>query len=38
MLPAFLAANPKVRVVLDVENHFIDMPVEPVDLVIRSEH
>ncbi len=35
MLPAFLAANPKVRVVLDVENHFIDMPVEPVDLVIR---
>ncbi len=35
MLPAFLAANPEVRVVLDVENRFIDMPVEPVDLVIR---
>lgn len=35
MLPKFLAGNPEVRVVLDVENRFIDMPVEPVDLVIR---
>ena len=35
MLPSFLAAYPEVRVVLAVENRFIDMPVEPVDLVIR---
>lgn len=35
MLPAFLADYPEVRVVLDVENRVIDMPVEPVDLVIR---
>ena len=35
MLPAFLASHPEVRVVLDVENRVIDMPVEPADLVIR---
>jgi DNA-binding transcriptional LysR family regulator len=35
MLPAFLACYPEVRVVLDVENRVIDMPVEPADLVIR---
>ena len=35
MLPSFLAAYPEVRVVLDVENRLIDMPVEPADLVIR---
>ena len=35
MLPSFLAAYPQVRVVLDVENRIIDMPVEPADLVIR---
>ena len=35
MLPSFLAAYPEVRVVLDVENRIIDMPVEPADVVIR---
>lgn len=35
MVPSFLARNPEVRVVLDVENRIIDMPVEPADLVIR---
>ena len=35
MLPAFMAAFPQVRVVLAVENRFVDMPAEPVDLVIR---
>ncbi len=35
MLPSFLASYPDVRVVLDVENRRIDMPVEPADLVIR---
>ena len=35
MLPAFLARFSQVRVVLDVENRRIDMPVEPADLVIR---
>ncbi len=35
MLPSFLASFPEVRVVLDVENRVIDMPVEPADLVIR---
>lgn len=35
MLPAFLADHPEVRVVLDVENRVIDMPVEPADLAIR---
>lgn len=35
MLPAFLAVHPEVRVVLDVENRVIDMPVEPADLAIR---
>ena len=36
MLPSFLAKYPQVRVVLDVENRVIDMPVEPADLVIPS--
>ncbi len=35
MLPAFLAEHPEVRVVLDVENRVVAMPVEAVDLVIR---
>ena len=35
MLPSFLASNPEVRVVLEVENRIIDMPLEPADLVIR---
>lgn len=35
MLPGFIAAFPQVRVVLVVENRFIDMPAEPIDLVIR---
>lgn len=35
MLPAFMASYPQVRVVLAVENRFIDMPAEPVDLMIR---
>ncbi len=35
MLPSFLASYPEIRVVLDVENRVIDMPVEPADLVIR---
>lgn len=35
MLPAFVAAFSQVRVVLVVENRFIDMPAEPIDLVIR---
>ena len=35
MLPAFMASFPQVRVVLAVENRFVDMPGEPVDLVIR---
>ncbi len=35
MLPSFLASYPEVRVVLDVENRVIDMPVESADLVIR---
>lgn len=35
MLPAFMATYRQVRVVLAVENRFIDMPVEPADLVIR---
>ncbi len=35
MLPAFMARYPDVRVVLDVENRIIDMPVEAADLVIR---
>jgi DNA-binding transcriptional LysR family regulator len=35
MLPSFFASYPEVRVVLDVENRIIDMPVEPADLVIR---
>jgi DNA-binding transcriptional LysR family regulator len=35
MLPSFLARYPEVRVVLDVENRVIDMPVEAADLVIR---
>jgi DNA-binding transcriptional LysR family regulator len=35
MLPSFMAAYPQVRVILAVENRFIDMPAEPVELVIR---
>lgn len=35
MLPAFMASYPQVRVVLAVENRFIDMPAEPADLMIR---
>jgi DNA-binding transcriptional LysR family regulator len=35
MLPSFLASYPEVRVVLDVENRVIDMPLEEADLVIR---
>jgi DNA-binding transcriptional LysR family regulator len=35
MLPAFMAAYPQVRVVLAVENRFVDMPADPVDLAIR---
>ena len=35
MLPAFMAAFPQIRVVLAVENRFIDMPAEPADLAIR---
>ena len=36
MLPSFLASYPQVRVVLDVENRVIDMPLEAADLVIRA--
>lgn len=36
MLPAFMARYPQVRVVLTVENRFIDMPAEPADLLIRA--
>jgi DNA-binding transcriptional LysR family regulator len=35
MLPAFLASYPEIRIVLDVENRIIDLPVEAADLVIR---
>ena len=35
MLPAFMARYPQVRVMLTVENRFIDMPAEPADLMIR---
>lgn len=35
MLPTFLTRYPDVRVVLDVENRLIDLPVEAADLVIR---
>lgn len=35
MLPGFMARYPEVRVVLDVENRVIDLPVEAADLVIR---
>jgi len=35
MLPSFLTRYPEVRVVLDVENRVIDMPVEEADIVIR---
>jgi DNA-binding transcriptional LysR family regulator len=35
MLPSFLVRFPQIRVVLDVENRLINMPVEPADLVIR---
>ena len=36
MLPSFLARYPEVRVVLNVENRIIDLPLEPADLVIRA--
>jgi DNA-binding transcriptional LysR family regulator len=36
MMPSFLARYPEVRVVLDVDNRMIDMPVEAADLVIRA--
>lgn len=36
MLPSFLARYPDVRVVVDVENRVIDIPVEAADLVIRA--
>lgn len=35
MLPDFMDAYPGVRVAMTVENRFIDMPAEPMDLVIR---
>jgi DNA-binding transcriptional LysR family regulator len=35
MLPSFLTNYPEVRVVLDVENRVIDMPLEEADVVIR---
>ncbi len=35
MLPGFAATYPQVKVVLAVENRFVDMPAEAVDLVIR---
>ena len=35
MLPSFLSRYPEVRVVVDIENRIIDMPVEGADLVIR---
>jgi DNA-binding transcriptional LysR family regulator len=36
MLPWFLASYPEVRVILNVENRVIDMPLEAADLVIRA--
>ena len=36
MLPSFLARYPEIRVVLDVENRVIDLPLESADLVIRA--
>jgi len=35
MVPSFLARHPEVRIILDVENRVIDMPMELADLVIR---
>jgi DNA-binding transcriptional LysR family regulator len=35
MLPKFMAAYPQVRVILAVENRFVDMPAETADLLIR---
>lgn len=35
MLPGFMVAYPQVRVMLAVENRFIDMPAETADLLIR---
>lgn len=35
MLPGFMAAHPQVRVILAVENRFVDMPAESADLLIR---
>ena len=36
MLPSFLARYPDVRIIIDVENRIIDMPLEAADLVIRA--
>lgn len=36
MLPGFMATYPQIRVVLVVENRFIDMPAEAVDLLLRA--
>ena len=35
MLPSFIARYREVRVIVDVDNRVIDMPLEPADLVIR---
>ncbi len=35
MLPGFMTAYPQVRVILAVENRFVDMPAETADLLIR---
>ena len=36
MVPAFLARNPEVQLILDVENRLVDMPAEAVDVAIRE--
>jgi DNA-binding transcriptional LysR family regulator len=35
MLPSFIARYREVRVIIDVDNGVIDMPLEPADLMIR---
>ena len=35
MLPSFIARYREVRVIVDVDNRVIDMPLDPADLVIR---
>lgn len=35
MVPPFLVENPEVQVIIDVENHTLDMLVQEIDLVIR---